>query len=359
MRRLRPLIAVAAWTAAALAALDLALVGASGFARPALRQAEVLDPGEYERIGQQIAAAERQLAVKPAASRSLVVVAGLSTAREDIDAETLGRAMCGGSRLLNLGSSGGSFRELAFYLRPLAGSTLSSSLTVLAVHPVWLAGRLNTPTAAEPGADQSAEGGRQSLLRRLRGFQPWILANRRAVHALVMDALWWVRYRLASRFALPPHEIFAGGHDSPWTPRLSYHGARATDRIMQEQLDAWRGFGWFDAGSFSATGTEAVQLRRVLEEVQSVGGPVVVVLMPEHTTMRELVPDAAERTFRAALGRENYRALLDFRSALPDKDFYDYAHLNAHGRRQLSLLLARRLASFPSCRGPLRSTGEH
>jgi len=349
-------MAVAALSVAlAMLALDVGLRMMSGDVEPALRRAEVLDPGEYERVGRQIAAAERDVASPGASFRRVIIVAGLSTAREDIDGDAVGRALCGGSRLLNLGSSGGSFRELAFYLRPLRSTALSSALTVLAVHPVWLAGRRNVPEVTPNSRDSRGENPVSGNLRRdqLKSAL-WSVANRRAVHAVVMDALWSFRERVDRRFALTAQQAFEPERESPWADRISYQGMRAGSMALDEQLRAWQAFGWFDARRFDSHGSEADALVEVLSAGRSAGGRVVVVLMPEHSTMRRMVPDVAGESLRTVVERAGPYPILDLSAAIPDNGFYDYAHLNARGRGRLSALLARRLADFADCTGSPR-----
>jgi hypothetical protein len=325
------------------------MAGASRLLAVDPRQFEALDPGEYERMGRQIAAAEREIS-GTASSFPLVVVAGLSTAREDIDADLLGSALCGGTRVLNLGSSGGSFRELAFYLRSLERTTLRSRLSILAVHPVWLAGRTHLATAAT--GTMRAPSSSPVALTNLPDFiqsHVWVLENRRGIHGALFNLLWQVRESIADRFGLPPHNVFAISDVSPWSPRISYHAPRADDWEWRRQLSAWRGFGWFDSTNFAPNVADASYVRTGIERLRVLGGPVVVVLMPEHSRLRQLVPSTAYAAFRLALGTPTNVRLIDLRAALPDSLFYDYAHLNETGRREFSGLLGHRVRGDPRC----------
>jgi hypothetical protein len=352
--RLRPVMRVLAVVAGALVLANLGLGLAFGVAPESLRRAEVLDPGEYQRIGEQIAAVERELSAPGRHDeRPLAVVLGLSTAREDIDAAALGPRLCGGMRVLNLGSSGGSYRELAFYLETLRSAHLRSALTVLAVHPVWLAGRVQSapPGGTDPElAAMLAAGPSAFPAKELARRWVWLYANRRGMHTLLLNTLWRVRERIARQFGLGLLERFPDGNASPWTARIAYHDPRATPAFLDEQLRAWHDYGWFDAANFSASGPEARSLRQLLVEARALGDRVVIVLLPEHSAARRRIPEAAAIAFDGALAGAVPVPLIDLRDRLPDPLFYDYAHVNSAGRARATALMGGLVSSAAGCR---------
>ena len=353
VRRLRALARVLAFVVLALILANSLLWAVSGPAPGSLRRAELLDPSEYERIGERVAAAEREMFVRGhAGTRPVVVVVGLSTAREDFDAELLGSGICGRAKILNLGSSGGSYRELAFYLQTLRATRMRSALTIVGVHPVWLAGREESGEVEVSSAAPLARSARRTTREALRELSRrwiWLYGNRRGMHAVLQNALWQLRERIDDRFAFGTAARFPDAGVSPWEPRTVYSGGRAPPELLNEQMRAWYGFGWFDSSRYTVGGTEAASLRLVAEEVGSLDGPVMFVMLPEHSALRNRMPSNAMSTFQAILQHAGSAPVLDLRNALPDAGFFDYAHANSFGRARLSLVVARRTSAVARC----------
>src|SRR5687767_4962904 len=139
--RLSAITVVFALVAAALAVIDMSLSALFGSFPPALMRSEYLSREELLKFGGRVVAVsgERRKEVQPA---PLGVILGFSTAREGLVPEMLDVVRTGQRiRWLNLAGSGGSFYELAFYVRPLFESELRPQVLVLGVHSVWLAGR--------------------------------------------------------------------------------------------------------------------------------------------------------------------------------------------------------------------------
>jgi hypothetical protein len=337
---------VLAAVATGLLIADMALGLAAGAAPAALRAAEVLDPGEYARIGRRVAAAERSLAKSPPARRRVVIVTGLSTAREDVDGAVVGNRLCGGARVLNLASSGGSYRELAYYLRVLKHTRIRSSLTVVGIHPVWLAGRKHVEVAVA-GAPRASGG---SLAGRAKRWL-WLSGNRRGMHALLQNALVSVRDRLADHFSFSVDARYPGPAGSPWETQTGYEGRHASDADRVAQLRAWTAYGWFDATRFDMRGPEAAALREVVDAARALGGPVVFVLMPEHSELRRRSPVTALASVQGILATAGNPPVLDLRDALDDSSLFDFAHANAVGRATFSTVLPQVVAPHVRCAG--------
>src|SRR5258707_14482357 len=82
----------------------------------------------------------------------------------------------------------------------------------------------------------------------------------------------------------------------------------------------------------------------VIAASQRTGKRVVIVFMPESSTLRASVPAEAEAAFRRALARVPAPPLiLDLRAAILDDRFLDHIHLGEDGARLLSTTLASRL----------------
>jgi hypothetical protein len=67
-----------------------------------------------------------------------------------------------------------------------------------------------------------------------------------------------------------------------------------------------------------------------------------IVLMPEHSALRDVPSPAADAALAGALalaGGDRLLPVLDLTALLDDELFFDYSHLNVRGRERLSQLL--------------------
>jgi hypothetical protein len=358
-RHLRALVAVLLAVALALLVANMALAALLGASPRLLRREVVYSPSEFDRIAEQVAAAERLLtndnhARGPAATAEpLLLVVGLSTAREDIDAPIVERVVCGGSRLLNLGSSGGSFSELNYYLRTLDRTQLRPVAVLLAVHAVWMTSRVALP-------DSSV--GIRNVVRRI-GTSPgavaasrlvvaslWINANRNGIHTVLTNELLKFRWAITAPFGLTLPALVPMSSEDPWAPRFAYSGLHANPEFLDGQLRSWKALGWFDPNSYAVRGPEADAVMEIAKRSARLTSQSLVILMPERSTLRAKAPAAAEMSLRTALAEGGFDfPILDFRTALPDSLFYDHAHLNAFGRHRFSRALAASVDPLISC----------
>jgi hypothetical protein len=360
LRRLRSLTIVVLGIVLGLGVANFVLSALLGASPRLLRREVVYSPGEFDRIGEQIATAERSLANDARTSGSgtytppLTIVVGLSTAREDIDAPTVQQAVCGGSRLLNLGSSGGSFSELAYYLRTLDRTQLHPVAVLLAVHPVWMTSRLALPDSAIDMRDAMQRIRRPEDvvgMSRLAAQSLWIHANRDAIHTVLTNDLLRFRWAFTAPFGLSLPALVPTSSDDPWAPRFSYRESHATHEFLDAQMRSWRALGWFDPSAYTATGPEADALTEIATRSARLAPHTIVALMPESSILRASAPSAAEESLRSALSATGFSfPVLDFRKSIPDSLFYDNAHLNATGRSRFSRTLAGSLRRLIACR---------
>lgn len=358
-RHLRPLAFVLLPVVLTVAATNFAFSALLGPSPRVLRREVVYSPSEFDRIAEQVAAAERLL-TNDARSRGsttspkpLLLVVGLSTAREDIDAPVIEQAVCSGSRLLNLGSSGGSFSELSYYLKALDRTQLHPVAVLLAVHPVWMASRIALPDSSVSTWEaarriRGPEGAVAASRLALRSL--WIHTNRNAIHTVLTNELLRFRWAITAPFGLTLPALVPMSSDDPWAPRFSYKGSHANSEFRDGQMRSWKALGWFDADVYAARGPEADAAIEIAKRSARLTSQSVVVLMPESSTLRANAPPAAEMSLRAALAEGGFDfPILDFRTALPDSQFYDHAHLNASGRSRFSLALGVSLSRLISC----------
>jgi hypothetical protein len=355
--RLRGTLVVAAAALAAgwlLSALLLASIGP----RPSwLRPRE--DPLGWEHAGlagRKVAGvvSECQRGEEGAGAR-LGVLLGRSTLREGLDPAILEKAGPPGFRWLSLYGSGGSFIYLEDPAWVLFASGLRPAVVLVAINPYMLAGRPYLteepcPRLGEAAADLAAGELRPAAreLRETLAASGWVLTYRRLVNQRYRRALLQARLRLFRAWGLGVDALFPPDPD-PWKVRLGGFPFHQTEQYRNLQLGWMRDFGWFDARSYSAGGPQAEALVRVIAGCRARGARVLLVLLPERSTLRSRVPARAAQYLRAAL-KEHFAAdpppVLDMRDALADELFCDQSHPNVRGRALASELLGRRLRAM-------------
>jgi hypothetical protein len=364
-RRIKDLVAGSLPIAGLVLLLNLAAMAITGQAPDFLRRMEVVNPDELTRIAAKIASVE---AVGEDAE-NLAIVVGFSTAREGIDAARVGEGVDHRLRVLNLGSSGGSFRELNAYFDSLFGSRLRPRLLILAVHPAWLAGRvLQAPTVPSPqevlniasrtgfwsGESRNAA---QTLIT--RWF--WPVENQGRFNTVLRSELLLLKIRLGQAFNLSAHELFKSSVEDPWKARILYTADRASHEFLARQMEHWEAFGWFDADRYSASGREAIELAALLRKARGASVQAVVVLMPERSDLRGRVPPDAARSLHQIVAKTGGSVpVIDLREALPDEFFHDHAHPNKAGRACLSTIVAgqaSRILQYPGAEQPTKCEG--
>jgi hypothetical protein len=348
-RRIKDLIGGVLPIAGLALLVNLAAIAITGQVPEFLRRMEAVNADELTRVAAKIASVE----ARARAADDLAIVAGFSTAREGIDPALVEEGVHHRLRVLNLGSSGGSFRELNAYFDSLFRSELRPRLLILAVHPVWLAGRVvQAPTAPSPREVMSIAAREGvwtaealSAARALITRWLWPLENQRRINTILRSELLLLRIRLGEAFALSARELFKSSTEDPWKTRIIYTADRASDEFLARQMEYWEAFGWFDANRYSASGTEAIELAELLRKARSASARTALVLMPEPSDLRRRVPPDAERSIHQIVSKAGADvAVINLREALPDEFFHDHAHANKAGRECLSAIIADRVS---------------
>ena len=308
-------------------ALAIALLNTLGYAcfRPhprALWMQEWLNPTEKKRVSTQLASAEHwvERASRSTPAPSIGLILGLSTAREGIDPQLLERELGSGVRAVNLGSSGGSFQELAYYSEGLDRTPLRPEWIVIGVHTTWLAGR--RPDALEPmsasdwlwrvthrrGPERIRTGARQ---------RAWLEYNYLRIHNGIQNAL-----RGHALAPAPWVEPGADLQDTFQTLHL-YSGMHADPEFIRLQTTAFGDSGWYDAERYSSTPEEFEALRVILLRCLRISPRVSVVLMPEADPLRRRIPHVAADEMTGVMQSHPQVEVLDGRALIAEEDFYD------------------------------------
>ena len=101
--------------------------------------------------------------------------------------------------------------------------------------------------------------------------------------------------------------------------------------------------GYYDPQAYVRSREQAASLVGLVEQFQNRGSEPLVVLMPEHSSLRDRIPPEAMDALLGPLDREfgdEAPSIVDLRDSVADSGFTDISHLNDQGRASFSPLLA-------------------
>lgn len=298
-----------------------------------------------------------KLAALRARGGSTVLVLGASTAREGFDEQALAD-LCPGHSFFNGGLAGGSVDTLAVAALMLRESGARPTLAVLALHP-WMLRSMDQDLVARGYSDFFDRRSADELLRYQYPGEGYTAAQ----EALRLNTLWPpARHarqlgRLLRAGLLRAHgRLYWGrslersafevvGNDTQ--PIAPYKFSEKLGEGHDAMIRRWERQGFLDPGAYSKPEL-AERFDRALRLIEAHAQRVAVVVMPEHTYLREHVAPLAEQPFRAQLRAAQARGVQVFEhaSSLPDGAFCDLAHVNAEGRAALSRAVAPELRAL-------------
>jgi len=126
--------------------------------------------------------------------------------------------------------------------------------------------------------------------------------------------------------------------DGPWRPPADFDATEAVRGL--------RARGAFDAASYSVERPTSRSLVQTTRLAQATGTNVVVIIMPESSALRAIMPANAMQVVQRLLTVElgaNPPKIINARGALPDDLLWDCFHATPEGSRILTQLVAREL----------------
>jgi len=343
LRRARGPASVLLCLALGIVGIDVAVAGISGW--DSFGAGERRQSYHRTELASANALALRQASV---AGVQVGLVVGMSTADWGIDLRRL-EGDGAGLRWAKITGEFSSFTNLLEVVRPIDDAGLAPTQTLLCIHYGMLLGGRRYKSEWRTRLSQIAERTRQThskseLFRAVT--LSWAGNNRTtAANALELD-LGALRERVLLGSGQRPESVYVPVSD-PFVDSVNEHGPMhpsARERHVQGFKELWR-----HAQDAKNPDTTA-QADALVEIVTRLGrhGRLVVVLMPEHSTLRAAEPEqfAAEllqRTLQRASLPEALR-MLDLRSALPDQYFADEVHATKAGRPVLTDALQEGLA---------------
>jgi hypothetical protein len=298
-----------------------------------------IDWARFNTFAGRVAAVKRQQVTAPTTFPTRWgVVLGHSSAEQDVD-PVLVKQHTGGMDWLVLAGSGGSsgIENLDFHFALLEKAGLRPHTVVLAMHPFLFAVALPEPPPKMDFARALRSSSRTDLVEAAR-LASWLGSTQLLFGEFVRRGARASRDALAD-FAGWPEWANYPVEKSPWESNFTNAtGNQERGRFLQ-RVERFAALGRFNPENY--TDAPARPVERLLARIDALGAKAIVVAMPEHSAYRARMPAIGmkrlESAFPAAVPR------FDLRDALPDEAFWDPIHANTEGKRQFSVILARKL----------------
>ncbi len=282
-----------------------------------------------------VAAAEQYRRKEVDESEPLVVVLGLSSASEGISLDTLSEETGGEIRFLGLSGAGRNMEEVSLYAQPLLETGLKPDLVVFAINPFHL-------------IDGYVHDDRSGV----EMYGLWFYHRRRDIRHVVDLGLLDLRSRIFRLFDVRMEEALP----DPWREMVRLNlPATTSERALKRKLEQYGERGYYEPEAYRRSTRQIASLIGLIRQFEQRGAESLIVLMPQHSALRERVPSAGLELLTGGLKRdlgERAPPIVDLADAIGDDEFSDISHLDDRGRITLSRRLAATIrASIPDFPG--------
>jgi len=344
LARIRAQLLVLACLLGGVGLLDLAIGARAGW--------DAFGCGEQSQTFSRLElASAKALALAQAARRGTRVglVVGMSTADWGVDLRQL-EATQPGTRWAKVTGEFSSFTNLLDIAHRFEHAEVAPARTVLCVHYAMLLGARRYKGTRAERVSQIAERFHKSRssseIARLVTLS-WLGNNRAPAANAIELQLGGLRERILGAFSQPA-ELMYPPLPNPFEDSVNSH-APMHPSVRQRHVEGLAA-AWQRAQAPGSSEDELSQAQALTEIVEIFGRQpgLVVVLMPEHSALRGIEPEAFARAMLAralAAARVAQPVLvIDLRAALPDPYFADEVHSLPAGRPILTGALSRALA---------------
>jgi len=355
--RLKPYFQIGLWLVVIALSVDFALKAMDGTPVLAWVPRAVTGTGYLEdsrlRVAQTLQE-YREKRIKP--HEYLAVIVGISEVREGIELSVIAQAIGPQWRFLGLGGAGFGIGSVQQYANLVFASELRPDIAVLGFGLHQLVDVRPKPGVAAPNfMEELRRGNLRSVAVALRN-STWTYSRREDISVSVEFAVLELRAWLLAAFGVSLPDADARKR-SPWREMIKTdwpdHFSAAT---LEAQEKDYENFGIFDRERYENSPKAMSTLMGIVEQFRRRGTKVVLLLMPEHSTLNRRIPPEAlqilERQLRSAFPG-NEPPILDFRKAVRDSGFVDLPHLNRNGNREFSGRLGERLRDLLPSGAPL------
>lgn len=305
---------------------------------------------QLEDTGARIAGIEQQFRHNPSlADQPFGIILGQSTTLRGIDPDALEHDVTPHERWLLLNGFGSSFVKLHYYAKALIASKLKPDIIVLGLHPTMLAGQNPNVSPDSNESEQVNDNPTDDDWHPKRWVMQliWVRTQRKNISQYTNMFLYEQRLALHGWLGSGAVGLFKPAAD-PWnTPPRDPLPEHLPAKFLRLQDRSWRGFGWYEPGSYTTTNQHAKAFRDLITGLESLGPrQIIIVNMPISSGLRSRLPNQAQTVFNKLIDEVSIGRpirVIDMRDTMDDKYFADYAHLNPAGREVFSRLLAERI----------------
>jgi hypothetical protein len=217
-----------------------------------------------------------------------------------------------------------------------------------------------TGGAAPNLMERLRQGDLRSMAVALRN-STWTYSRREDISVSAEFALLELRAKIMAVFGetLPENDA---RKRSPWREMIKTdwpeHFSTATLKLQERDYES---HGIFELARYENSPKALSTLTVIIEQFHRRGTKVILVIMPQHSTLNRRIPDEAlavlEKKLRSAFPG-NEPPIMDFRKAVEDSGFVDLPHLNRNGSLTFSRMLGKSLLSHLPTGIPLMDEGE-
>jgi len=283
---------------------------------------------------------ERTAGVRAAQSidgeEPLGVALGFSTVREGLDPILMEELDPSRRRWLNLGTSGSGMVQMHEQASLFLRSDLTPDIVIFGIHPTDVVRRPSREIGPASIAD---------VIASLKGFRSiavgqcfsraWIMRMRSPMNHVYRRTLMQTRLRYLDGY---PIDVPFAPDPEPWAADLRGYPLRQKPKQLDRQMQGWESLNWFATESYGNTEEQIDLLKDLIERFRQRGSRILVLVMPEATSLRSRTPAVAKETIVAEFGSDLTDGCyyVDLREAFSDDQFSDHAHLNTFGREALT-----------------------
>jgi hypothetical protein len=347
LRRVIPYCQIGVWLAIIGLCLECALKMLDGTPALAWVPRAVTGTGYLEDSRLRVAQALDEYRGSRVATREyLAVLVGISEVREGVELSALAQGLGPRWRLLGLGGAGFGIGSVQKYANLLIESELRPDVVVLGMGFSQLVDYRPRANAAPPNLLEKLKGGDiRSAAVELRNSM-WTYSRREDISVSVEFAVLELHAKLLNAFGVALPEVDARKR-GPWREMIKTdwpeHFSAATLKAQEEDYER---HGLFDLARYKDSPVALSALMGMIEQFQRRGAKVVLLLMPQHSTLNRRIPSEALDILRRRLQGsfpDNEPPILDYREVIDDSGFVDLPHLNRRGSREFSRELGIRL----------------
>lgn len=349
LSRLKPHCALAFWLGAMVLAVNVVLSALATTPILGWLPRTVTGTGYLEDSRRRVELAVQQYRDGSVDSNDhLVAIVGISGVRQGIELSVLAKSATPDWHFLGLGGAGLGIYDVAPYANLLLSSELRPDVVVLGIGVYQLLDTRPKPGSTTLGVlDYLRRGDFRNTATAIRDSL-WVYSRRQDINLTVQSSVLKARAELFRLFRVALLESDVE-KQSPWREMIkSDWPDHFSAHTLQEEEQFFADLGVFDRATYENAPKATSTFVGLIENFRRRGSNVVVLLMPEHSTLQRRIPPEAAEIVRRNL-QSHFPAnlpILDFRQSIDDGGFVDLAHLNRRGSLQFSSLLAKSMSAL-------------